>query len=687
MSMDIDVLLRTLNACTERFRTLSHSDPTQYCRRDTSDVTKRQLVIYTAILSLLRSGAASKASSFDEARPSILERLPPKVLARVLKYLPLRCRIAASQTCTTVRRVTLATPELWTSVKIGPSVYGTYAKDSLADERAKDWTSFTAALSVITRSAGIGLPTRAYVSLAASCLQDNSSIACLHGLLRLVTTLRLEPYSQGTVQIMNWQGFNDVTESQDYVSTILPSAWRMVADALCALAPSLEFLEISAPKSHWVPISLRRDTSHQPKLYIPDDIFAGVAGQLRACYLDGFLIERVPAFSRLTSFDYRPNPDSISWTDIVRIIDQMPVLETLGLCGRFPSPTDDRELASLSLQLPPLRHQSLSRVALVTPSYCMDVMSRQGVDNVPCLLSLFRDACSRSDLRIITDFRSDRNAHVNTALFPAHVGVTIAHPRRILANHDVSILQDDTVMVLANPVHILDGFVRTSAGATIDLSSLVDLTIGDTLWPEFARLSVTAPQLKEIGISILLCSTADTNVRDVESIFTEAPWPAYPSLDFPALETFTISCTSRSDALGTGLCYAELMASVDQRPSSSFRCACRNGGVLSLAEVHALISNTIRLSAPLRALKLMGVRATFDADPVAAFLLAASIAEEVIVSKDVAQDVHYAEALWKQRYRDARFLPPSHSFHPLRTGTFSPDDDFFDHIGPMPPFC
>ncbi|KZV89979.1 hypothetical protein EXIGLDRAFT_720802 [Exidia glandulosa HHB12029] len=647
---------------------------------------KRQQVIYTAILSSLRSGAASTGPSFDESRRSSLERLPPKILGRVLKYLPLRWRIIASQTCNTIRRAALATPDLWTSVKIGPSHQGTYAKDSLADERAKDWTNFTAALSVITRGASGGRPTRAFVSLAASCLQDNSSIAFLHHLLRLVTTLRLEPYSQGIAPILTWQGHIPVTvRTEDCVSSVHPNEWRTVADALCAPAPFLEILEISAPRSHWEPLAT--DIFHQSERCIPEDILAGVAGQLRACYLDGFLIGRAPAFSRLTSFDYRPSPGTISWTDIARIIDQMPVLETLGLSGRFPSPRDDRELGILSplAQLPSLRHQSLSRVALVSPSYCMDVISHRGMDdNVPCLVSLFRDACSHSDLRIITDYRSDRNEPVG-APFPSHVGTTIAHPRRILANHNVSVLQDDIVMVLANPVHILNGFVTTSAGATIDLSSLVDLTISDMHWPEFARISVTAPQLKAICISILLCSTGYIDVRDVESLFTEAP--ASPSLDFPALETFTISCM-RSDDWGSGICYMELMARVHQGPSSSFRCACRNGGVLSLTEVHALISNTIRLSAPLRELNLRGIRATFDADPVAAFLLVTSIAEEVIVSKDVAQDVQYTEALWKQLYaRGARFLAPLHCFHPFRAGTFSPDDDFFDHIGPMPPFC
>ncbi|KZV89982.1 hypothetical protein EXIGLDRAFT_720804 [Exidia glandulosa HHB12029] len=575
-------------------------------------------------------------------------------------------RIRASQTCSSIRRAALATPDLWTSVKIGPSVQQTYGKDELAEERAKNWTSFTGALSVINRSSGAGFefPARAFVSFAASCLQDYSSIACVQDLLRRVTTLRFEPYSQGTVRFSSPGPVHEPPRAKDVLAPISASEWRSVADVLCTNAPLLEFLDIAVPRSLWSYVTEDTDCERR----IPDDILAGEAGQLRTCRLDGFLVGRAPAFSCLTSFDYRPSPDTISRTDITRIMDQMPVLQTLGLCGRFPM--DDRELASL----PASRHQCLSRVALAIPNYVSDVASGPHVnDNVSCLVDFFREVCSRSDLHFIADFRQGRDIYFlgQTAPFPSHVSADIKPPRRIVATHDVSILQDDFVILLASHVRVLDGLLTTSTGGAIDCSFLVQVTIGDMYWPEFARLSVSAPQLKGICISLLLCSTAGTDVTDVESMFTATEARACPSLNCPALETFTVSCTSRSDRWGRGSCYMEMLQSADRGPTP-FRCACRNGGIFSLTEVHALIINSIRLSVPLRQLRLMGVHATIDIDPVAAFLLITSIADDVLVSKDVAQEVLDVERLQKQQHEEnAQFWAPSHSFDTLRTSAFT----------------
>ncbi|KZV89976.1 hypothetical protein EXIGLDRAFT_720797 [Exidia glandulosa HHB12029] len=133
------------------------------------------------------------------------------------------------------------------------------------------------------------------------------------------------------------------------------------------------------------------------------------------------------------------------------------------------------------------------------------------------------------------------------------------------------------------------------------------------------------------------------------------------------------------------MCREELNAMRDDEPgSSSFRCACRNGGIVSLDDVSALIRASIRLSTPLHELQLFGVRATVDVDPVAAFLALKTITHEVVVREEVAPEVKRAKALWKQR-ENSHFWAPSDVFDPFLSTTFTADGERFDQLGPRLP--
>ncbi|KZV89980.1 hypothetical protein EXIGLDRAFT_838151 [Exidia glandulosa HHB12029] len=678
MSTHADDMLTALSECTERLSSLIRVSASQ--RGWCDAVSVRQLAMYSLISSSLRC-AVSLSEACRSPTRSTLERLPPRVLESIFDRLHLRSCIAFSQTCRTARNVAMSTPRLWTSVKVGPFARWAFCDGDLAPGRARDWTNLTGALEIVTRCRKADLPARAAVSFAASCLDDPSSIACLQGILRRTTTARLEPYSQGTsnrhVMLPSWHGRATIaTTTTDHMSEITSSEWNTIADILCDPAPLLEVLEISTPRN---PEPILRDGGR----FIPSSVLGGQPGQLRVCHLDGFCLGslRVSAFSSLTTFDYQPGAGVLFYSDIALILDQMPVLQMLGVCGQLNGQPPDGGTQ--------LRHICLMRVALAILGHSGDWdYVFPPTKDVSCLVTLLRDACTRWDLDIFIDFRRPARVsffHGQSEPFPRDLAPE--RPQEIYAGHNSSLFRGDDTTILAGAVRTLSSLMTTAVGELIDLSALVHLTISDIYWPEFTCLHLTMPLVKSICITLLRCSTADRAISDIPNIFSVAKDShdvVYPTLDCPALETITFSFLSNSESWVDTRCRTEWFHTPQHGETSSFLCACRNGGILSLADVHAFLLTSIRFPAPVRELRLFGIRETVDIDPVATFLALTSIADDIVVREEVAQEVKYTDALREQRYGGTQHWAPSHVFDAFRPSAFSVDSESFDHIGRYP---
>ncbi|KZV82974.1 hypothetical protein EXIGLDRAFT_843312 [Exidia glandulosa HHB12029] len=634
------------------------------------------------LLALIRANATAAFSvRYDDrcSRRSILERFPPNALSSILRYSPLQGRIAASQTCTVVRDFALNTPCLWTRVHVGSCSLSLYSGGELTRGRAHTWNSLSGALEVLSRGRGAETLTGVFVSFAAPCLKTPSSIIRLQHVLREGTIVKFVPYDSFTMRISSPENGRIIYAER--MSSMSDFDWISVAaEIFCSPAPGLQILEISVPRDPW----WSRTTGDRRPLVMPEDTLVGECGQLRVCRLSGILLGHTPAFSSLTTFNYQPIPNVLSLLGITEILTQMPTLQTLGLCGRLAFEQASASVAPMPAQTA-LRHRCLRRIALALATYDAHV-----ADGVLSVIAFLTTVCTRADLAIIVDFQSLGDGPYGFCpAIPSLSSLHFAVPRplEMELGHRTTLLRGADVTVLANPI------VRSSSGLPIpnigirlfDLSTLVRMTVGEMHWEELVALSPTLPQLKLLCITLASCSIIG-GICECPSVFTSVSSSSSErALDCPALETLRISFEPHN-AFGNGnRCYLESLHDADSGDSVTppYRCAYRNRGSLSLAEIYSLIHGSIRLSAPLRELVLFGVHALIDIDPVPAYLSIRKITEVLLVREEVAYEVQRSNALWSQR-QNSLFWAPSDVFDPLHPSTFAAEDEMFDHIGPLP---
>ncbi|KZV97884.1 hypothetical protein EXIGLDRAFT_832626 [Exidia glandulosa HHB12029] len=605
----------TLHRAAERTAVLVR---TYASRQDWNAANDAQAAAHHVLRRTLISYICLVRKSWEDDRPSAsLEHLPPKALERILHYLPLRSRLSLSNTCRHVRASMLAMAQLWSKVRMGPTPQVLYVHGTLDAARMPRQALWLGVRNLLRR--GTVLPTRLSASFDPLCLRDASTMACLRSFLHDTTTVRLQPYTAEPVPL-----WIDPDVHYDGMGPPSSDAWSLFTTGLSTPAPRLESLEIIIPKS-----PTKTSWEDTMPLLLSGTTLGGTPGQLRSCHLNGVTLTGVlVSFSALTTFDYQPNPDTLSIEAILCILHDMPCLETLGLNASFKF----EEAAEAVLEsTSPIVHQHLARIALA--------VSRQrpmrGLpDNLAAVVAFFRIVCAKPDVAIVMDVRMGTDGPTFSSRYSLPKGF-IDFPEEFVLGHRLTILRETNLTILACHRSMIRAAMPTN---TMSFGNIVRLVIGEFRRPEVTVLSGNVPRLRSLCITLVTTVEPPATYRPHEepNLFTSAA--LQPALDCPALEDVELAGES---PLGF-----------------PFTLKC----VISLADVCHFVRTGLRFAAPrLRTLALSGVSATTDPDPVAAFLAFQQLADDVSLREATSPEMRRLETLHDQR-NFGRVWAPSHVF-------------------------
>ncbi|KZV87051.1 hypothetical protein EXIGLDRAFT_774033 [Exidia glandulosa HHB12029] len=610
-------------------------------------LSARRDLIATRLDLALRSASASTSARLAVNAGS----LPAVIIARILSFLRLEQRIIVSHTCSSWRAAALAAEDLWRNVVIGdyPSVTGVLSLDGMMPSLSQPRPNWAAALSILRRRQS--LPASAAVVCNVSQFDAevaiHSMVSGLRAVVGQVATLYLKAFAERNLTT-SYDGTPHIIEH--VVCYPAPSSWLAFADSLCSSAPYLESLAVRAPRV--------MHSDDEPTLYLDPDTLCGEPHVLRTCWLDQVALPPVGchAFSKLTTFEYDPRNRKITDAEVNDILAGMPCLETLGLTLEVESFFTDQPPLTPSPSrciVHRLRHLGLMIYADAFSTYA----------EVPRLLHFF-SSLAEPGLVTVADLREPDAWGVSDIEPGSNITSDMDDPDSVhLTTYAMAVHKGSTTLLHSPQYEMpLSEILRPSLDG-YNLRNMVQLVISEDLWPEDGAAIPSLPNLRNLCVILLSCTFMltgpyQTQPRNVLGIFVFLP--SAPPLHCPSLTDVRISASQSWNSESPSIpCLGEDFT-VDEIRDASFRCTCRNGCILSLADTADFITYRLRFTAPrLSRLTLSGMRDFAEPDGPArsrAFdLLRQICAEEIIVEPDVPGCILDMQAI--AEYRDIDSSP------------------------------